>query len=306
MIENNKNNINLDNQILKLDPNFITGLTESEGSFSILFHKSNKAKFNKNVSLRYKITMLKNELELLKMVKSFFNCGVLSQDKNGVIEYGIQDFSSIKSKVLPHFLKYPLRGTKHLDFLSFKEAFDIINSKEHLFEEGLLKLDIISKSMNSYRQFSLANYYFPSHTILNNPDFISLSGHYINGFIAGDGCLALNLSDKNFCRMSLQISQHINNKLLLYSIANYFKSPTKVYKHDKNSLQISLSGFKLWQSIIFEHFSLYPLYGSKLLRLNKLFIIREFIKDNQHLMQVGKYRQWRPEYKLQIKDIWKN
>jgi hypothetical protein len=71
-------------------------------------------------------------------------------------------------------------------------------------------------------------------------------------------------------------------------------------------LQISLSGFKLWQSIIFEHFSLYPLYGSKLLRLNKLFIIREFIKDNQHLMQVGKYRQWRPEYKLQIKDIWKN
>jgi len=77
MIEKNKNNINLDNQILKLDPNFITGLTESEGSFSILFHKSNKAKFNKNVSLRYKIKMLENEIKLLKMIKSIINYSVL-------------------------------------------------------------------------------------------------------------------------------------------------------------------------------------------------------------------------------------
>ena len=240
-----KNNNNLSNLTLKLDPDFITGLTDSEGSFSVFLRKDDKAKFKRNVGLRYKITMLENELELLKMVKSFFGCGVLSQDKNGVISYGIQDFASIKIKVLPHFLQYPLRGTKHLDFLSFKEAFDIINSKEHLLEEGLLKLDIIKKSMNSYREFSLTNYYSPSHTILNNPNFIAISGNYINGFIAGDGCLALNLSDKNFCRMSLQISQHINNKLLLLDIANYFKSPSKVYKHDINSLQVTLSGFKL-------------------------------------------------------------
>jgi hypothetical protein len=240
-----KDNNNLSNLTLKLDPYFITGLTESEGSFSVFLHKDDKAKFKRNVGLRYKITMLENELELLKMVKSFFDCGVLSQDKKGVISYGIQDFASIKSKVLPHFLRYPLRGTKYLDFLSFKEAFDIINSKEHLLEKGLLKLDIIKKSMNSYRQFSLTNYYSPRHTILNNPNFIAISGHYVNGFIAGDGCLALNLSDKNFCRMSLQISQHFNNRLLLLDIANYFKSPSKVYKHDTNSLQVTLSGFKL-------------------------------------------------------------
>lgn len=46
-----------------------------------------------------------------------------------------------------------------------------------------------------------------------------INGHYINGFIAGDGCLAFNTKDVNFGRMSWQISQHNNNKLLLLSIA---------------------------------------------------------------------------------------
>lgn len=277
--------------LFSLNPEFITGLTESEGSFSVSMHKDTRAKFKRNVGLRFKINMLSNELALLKMVKSFFDCGVLFENKDGSVDFIICDISSIKDKVIPHFLRYPLRGTKYLDFLSFKEAFIIIKNKEHLSEEGLFKLYTISKSMNNYRKFLEKDYYSPSHVVKGNFDYIPVNGHYINGFIAGDGCLSLTLTDKNFCKMTLQISQHINNRLLLLDIANYFKSPHKVYRHDKNSLQITLNGIKLWESVIFEHFFLYPLYGSKLLRLNKLFLIKELIKSNDHLIQVGKYRQ---------------
>jgi len=65
--------------------------------------------------------------------------------------------------------------------------------------------------------------------------------------------------------MVLQISQHINNRALLNSIASpranspgamhrsalrahdakYFKSPTKVYYQSKTSIQITLTGFDL-------------------------------------------------------------
>src|SRR5437773_1980250 len=146
---------------LKLNPNFITGLTESEGSFSIIKHKDIRAKFKINISLRFKITMLNNEVELLNMIKYFLN------------------------------------------------------------------------------------------------------GYFINVFIVGDGFLALSLKNKNFGRMSLQITQHINNKLLLVSIANYFKSLSKVYPHGPKSLQLTLSGIKVWENVVFNHFCLYPLYGSK-------------------------------------------
>jgi hypothetical protein len=69
-------------------------------------------------------------------------------------------------------------------------------------------------------------------------------------------------------------------------------------------LQITLSGKKLWENIIFKHFIEYPLHGTKIIRLNKLFAVRELMLNNKHLTQIGKYRQWKPEVKLSIINIW--
>jgi len=129
--------------ILKLNPDFITGLTESKGSFSITKHKDSRAKFKIN------------------MVKYFFSCGFILHNKKGIIDFTIRDMNCIKNILIPHFLKYPLRGTKHLDFMYFKKAFDIINCKEHLTEKGIDELIKISNNMNSYRKFSISTFYSP-------------------------------------------------------------------------------------------------------------------------------------------------
>jgi hypothetical protein len=188
--------------------------------------------------------MLEDEIELLKMVKLFFCCGVLYYGKKGNVTFTIQDLSSIKDKIIPHFLKYPLRGTKYLDFIYFKEAFLIIESKEHLTKEGFNKLYRLSKGMNIGRKFTTDVYYSPNHTIVNNINYIPINGHYINGFIAGDGCFILGMG-KIFGVMYLSISQHRNNRLLMESIAKYFKSPTKVYTGRPNGIQINLGGVQL-------------------------------------------------------------
>lgn len=228
----------------KLNPYFVTGLTDADGSFSITKHKDNRAKHNMTIGLRFRITMLSNEIELLNMVKDFYSCGHLDiDDKRGTITFAIRDIKSINDIVIPHFTNYPLRGTKHLDFLSFKKALDIINCKKHLTKEGIDEIVEMSYNMNIYREFSVE--YSPIHAIESNYNYMPINGHYINGFIAGDGCLALKTNDINFARMSLQISQHKNNRLLLLSIANYFKSPNKIYYQDNDSIQLTLSGIKL-------------------------------------------------------------
>jgi hypothetical protein len=130
-----------------------------------------------------------------------------------------------------------------LDFLNFEKAINIIKSGNHLTKDGLNELIKLSSSMNSFRKHSID--YSPIHTLETSPTYIPLNGHYVNGFIAGDGCLYLNLNNKNFGRMALQISQHTNNRLLLVSIANYFNNPLKVYVHGPNSLQITLGGMKI-------------------------------------------------------------
>lgn len=244
---NQKNNINMKNNECSnnvLNPDFVTGLTDAEGCFSVVVRKNNKAKFNFNVGLRFQIQMLKNEIELLNMVKDFFNCGVLFYGKDNTVAFTVQDFSSIKNKIIPHFLNYPLRGTKYLDFMSFKEAFDIIDKKEHLSEEGIDKFFFISKNMNSYRKNFPFNY-SPIHTKEDNKYYIPLSGHYINGFIAGDGCLSINLKGNRFGLMYLSIGQHINNRFLLESIVKYFKNRSKLYSNGPKMLQLNLCGARL-------------------------------------------------------------
>ena len=287
---------------IKLNPYFVTGLTEAEGSFSIGKHKDNRAKHKVSIGLRFKITMLINEIDLLQNLKSFFKCGFIAINKDGSVDFLVRDIQSLDQAIVPHFLKYPLRGTKYLDFLDFKNAMDLIKNQEHLTRLGIDKLTEMSTSMNSFRIHK--ELYSPSHAITSNSNYIPLDGHYINGFIAGDGCLALNTKDANFARMSLQISQHRNNRLLLLSMANYFKSPSKIYYHDTNSIQLTLSGTKLWETIIFNHFSVYPLHGTKNLRLDKFLSIRKLMLNKEHLMKIGKYRQWRPDIKLRIIAIW--
>lgn len=291
---------------LVLNPNFITGLTEAEGCFSVGVYPSKRAKFKRKVTLEFTLKMLDNETELLTMVERFFNCGNLwHYPKDNTIRFRIVDKSSIKNKLIPHFLKYPLRGTKYLDFISFKKAFNIIESKEHLTNEGLNMLYNISKTMNKNRELP-KEYYSPEHTKENSKYYIPLTGHYINGFIAGDGCLSTNLKGKRFGIMHLDITQHRNNRLLMNSIAKYFESPSKVRIGRINDVRLVLVGGVIWENILFKHFEKYPIYGTKKLRLDKFILIRELKKDNKHLIQIGRIRKWRPDYKLRIIKIWNN
>ena len=141
------------------------------------------------------------------------------------------------------YLNIPLKGTKLLDFLSFSEAVDFFNSDKHRTEEGFNRLIEISNSMNSYRKYP--SVIGEDYNMGIGEEYVELNGHYINGFIAGDGALSLRTGEKNFPQMVLQISQHVNNKALIASIGHYFNSASKIYKHGPNSIQLTLTGLKL-------------------------------------------------------------
>jgi hypothetical protein len=99
--------------------------------------------------------------------------------------------------------------------------------------------------MNTQRDFSPFNHYTPNHTKQSNTNYITLNGHYINGFIAGDGCLTLSRGNNYFGTMHLSISQHINNRSLIESIANYFNPSIKVRLGRYKDVQIHLRSISL-------------------------------------------------------------
>lgn len=50
--------------------------------------------------------------------------------------------------IIDHFDQYPLITKKHLDFILFKEAFQLFINKSHLTPEGLIKMASLKASMN--------------------------------------------------------------------------------------------------------------------------------------------------------------
>lgn len=65
----------------------------------------------------------------------------------------VTSFKDITEKVIPFFDKYPIQGTKILDFLDFKRVADLMKNKAHLSKEGLDEIRFIKSKMNSRRVF---------------------------------------------------------------------------------------------------------------------------------------------------------
>jgi imidazole glycerol phosphate synthase subunit HisF len=61
----------------------------------------------------------------------------------------VTSFKDITEKVIPFLDKYPIQGTKILDFLDFKRVADLMNNKAHLSKEGLDEIRFIKSKMNS-------------------------------------------------------------------------------------------------------------------------------------------------------------
>jgi hypothetical protein len=59
--------------------------------------------------------------------------------------------SSVKDLqvIIDHFDKYPLITQKLADYLLFKRVFELMNRKEHLTSEGLIRIIVIRASMNN-------------------------------------------------------------------------------------------------------------------------------------------------------------
>jgi len=114
-----------------------------------MIRKSNTTKTGFQVQLRYQLTQHIRDLELMKRISDYLNCGNIYINRNAV------DFIVLKledlNRIVSLFNKHPIRGIKYLDYLDFSNAVELLNNKEHLTKEGLNQLEIIKNKMNRGR-----------------------------------------------------------------------------------------------------------------------------------------------------------
>jgi LAGLIDADG endonuclease len=99
------------------------------------------------------LTQHSRDILLLKGIVDFFNCGrvELRNNKQGC-DFTVNSFSAFENKIIPFFLKYPMQGSKLLNFKDFIKVVEIIKAKEHLTEQGMNKIKEIKSNMNEGRK----------------------------------------------------------------------------------------------------------------------------------------------------------
>lgn len=134
-----------------LNHNWVTGFSDGESTFSVHIEKSNKSKTGWIVIVQpsFSIGLHGREIILLNYIQSFFQVGNISIRKSGgSAHYYVRGIKDLTNAIIPHFDKYPLLTQKHAYFLLFKSIIELMNEKEHLTSEGLLKIVNIKAALN--------------------------------------------------------------------------------------------------------------------------------------------------------------
>ena len=132
-----------------LHPQYITGLVEGEGSFSISFSLRSKLSVGIETRPSFSITLNQRDLELLKLIHTYFSCGAIRYSKGDrTYKYEIRSIKEIVKHILPHFDSYALHGAKRKDYDIFKAICLKIHRNLHLNADHLSEIISDAYMMN--------------------------------------------------------------------------------------------------------------------------------------------------------------
>lgn len=196
----------LDEKKLNVSEEFLfwfSGFTDGEGNFSISLDRT-------YIRFRFKINLHIDDLQVLKVIKSNLNIGIITIDENrSSCAFVVQSFSELKDILCPIFLNFPLHTTKKLDFQDFYSAI-LIKAKSkngNLSDSDKVKILSIKSGMNSGR---MVFKYDTGPQITINPNWLI-------GFIEAEGTFGI----KTGSSLYFQVAQKITSQYSLNAIMRF-------------------------------------------------------------------------------------
>jgi LAGLIDADG endonuclease/Cytochrome C and Quinol oxidase polypeptide I len=122
---------------------WIAGFSDADASFQIkIVHKTERLK--PEIRLNFQIDQKDNCILLL--IKEVFGGNIGYRKSQDTFYYGSTSFGSAK-KVINYFDKFNLQSSKHINYLKWRKAYILIQSKTHLTEVGIDKIIKLKISM---------------------------------------------------------------------------------------------------------------------------------------------------------------
>lgn len=242
------------NTIKILDPWWITGITDSEGCFSVYIKKPENLKSSHKITLEFKITQKEHSEKILYEILSFFGVGsvVIDNRRTNTKKYHVTSIKYIIETIVPHFNKYPCLTSKFLNFKDWAKIAELVSNKEHLKPEGIQMILDLANSMNTKRTFEdKFNYCNSTLNIKKRNNLVisesQISPNWVRAFLDGEGTLYNYIfqeelsvfskkSKKMICDSSLEVAQNSHDIGILLALQNFFNSGYIKPKYEFNNL----------------------------------------------------------------------
>lgn len=283
------------NKKSNMDPWFVTGLIDAEGSFTISVLKSSSTKTGWTVNARFKITVHISDIDLMLNLKKFFgeDIGKMVIFKD-TCTYRVDKLKDILEVIIPHFDKYPLVTQKLADYILFKEIASLMKNKEHLTLDGLYQILSYKASLNLGLSEELKDK-FSNIEAVKRPLIINKdipSPFWVAGFTTGDGSFYLviranKLNEIPRIDIGFTIAQHSRDMLLLEKFSTFFNCG-RIKKDSRNSVYYYVvTSIKDITNNIIPFFNKYNTIGVKSLNFADWCEGAEIIKRKAHLSKEG-------------------
>lgn len=232
----------------KLNPDFVSGFVDGEGSFYIGMSADKKRTVGWCIIPGFSIALHAKDLVLLKQIQSFFGVGGISLDnKRNAAYYRVSGIEDLSNCIIPHFEKHPLLTQKKADFLLFKSVIELMSKKEHISDLGLRKLLTFKASMNKGLNEKLKES-FPEIVQVERPKVeipSAIDANWLAGFSSGEGSFIVSVykSSKSklgrSVQLKFQVSQHERDEELLALIVKYLNCGSLQVSRKARDLQVT-------------------------------------------------------------------
>jgi hypothetical protein len=132
-----------------LDPWYVTGLVEGEGCFCVSFSRRRKLRLALEVRPSFSLSLNEKDRALLEDLQMFLGCGSLRESRRDrTVKYESRSTHELVEHVVPHFERFPLRGSKARSFEGFSTICRMVEQGDHLERPGLTAIVQIAYEIN--------------------------------------------------------------------------------------------------------------------------------------------------------------
>lgn len=163
-----------------VQPWYICGFVEGEGSFHVALYKDPRMKFGIKIIPEFHINQSAMRPEPLVAIQKYFGCGYIKQNhklrrKDDTLVYVVRNRTDLLQIIIPFFQNHLLLSSKQQSFEYFQRVVNKLEQGQHSMKQGMHEIVDLAYQMNGqgrYRKIPKTDYQEllePSETICQTP-----------------------------------------------------------------------------------------------------------------------------------------